>query len=146
MAGGDALNKPDQHEFTAQMNLLVRDCLMIAARSPDARDLVHTLNDIVALVQANPEYVEPATKVFLKLLEERPGELILGVPGTIEILEFSMHHLRWPALQLALSQIVQSANDPRVSRAAERVLEAFESDWPGGDIYDVPPVGPGEHG
>ncbi|MFJ9317329.1 hypothetical protein ACIRN4_24295 [Pimelobacter simplex] len=141
MAGGDALNKPDQREFTAQMELLVRDCIVIAAGSPDARDLAPTLRDLVALVQANPEHAEVASSVFLDLLEERPGELILGVPGTIEILEFSMHRLRWPAMQSALSKLVQSANDPRVSRAAGRVLEAFDSDWAGGEIYDESPRG-----
>jgi len=144
MAGGDALNTPDRHEFTAQLSLLTQYGLAIAADSPDARDLVPTLNDIVSLVQANPEHAEPAVSVFLDLLEEHPGELVLGVPGTIEILEFSMHHLRWPAVRMALSQLVQSASDLRVRRAAERVLEAFESDWPGGEIYNESPRSAGD--
>lgn len=121
------------------MSSLVHDGLTIAAASPDARELAPTLNDIVALVQANPDHAEPAASVFLGLLEEQPGELILGVPGAIEILEFSMQRLRWTGVQSALSQLAQSARDARVSRAAERVLEAFDDDWSGGEIYDGQP-------
>ena len=58
MAGGLALNIPDRFEFTARMSFLVQDGLAIAAASPDARALTHTLNGIVALVQANPDHAE----------------------------------------------------------------------------------------
>lgn len=90
-------------------------------------------------MQANPDHAEAALGVFLSLMEEQPGELALGVPGVIEILEFSMHHLRWPGVYVVVSELAQSARDARVGRSAERVLEAFEDDWPGGEIYDAEP-------
>lgn len=137
MKGGKALNLDRSFEFRHRMDALVHEALTIADASPDARDLGPVLNALTSLVEDNPEQWEIAVNVFLGLLDGHPEERILGRAGSIEILEFSMHRLRLPSIRRALSELVQTASDWTVKRWAERVLEAYEDDWPGRDIYGL---------
>ena len=142
MEDGDPVNVRTDHEFLQTLNRLVEQAMAIADRSADARDVVNPLRRIVDLVEKSPEHRDVAAEVFLGLLDERPGELVLGVPGAIEVLEFSMHRLRWPDIADALIELHTSHPDLRVRESAERVLEAFEDPWPTGEIYGLAPEGP----
>jgi hypothetical protein len=56
-------------------------------------------------------------------------------PGAAEALEFTMHELRWPEIRRALEDHQANGVDFRTRNLAGQVLQAFEDDWPEGDIY-----------
>lgn len=56
-------------------------------------------------------------------------------PGAPEALEFTMHRLRWPEVRAALEDHRDHGADFRTRNLAAQVLEAFETEWPAGEIY-----------
>ncbi len=48
-----------------------------------------------------------------------------------------MRELRWPEIQEAMVALDSPTQDWRVQRAAQRVLEVYADEWPGGDIYET---------
>lgn len=56
-------------------------------------------------------------------------------PGSPEVLEFTMHELRWPEVRAALVTHSLHGSDFRTRNLAAQVLEAFDDDWPAGEIY-----------
>jgi hypothetical protein len=56
-------------------------------------------------------------------------------PGAPEALEFAMHKLRWAEVRSALEDHRAHGVDFRTRDLATQVLQAFEDDWPEGDIY-----------
>jgi hypothetical protein len=130
------MDASDGAQYAARLESCVQEVMAIADASFDARDLTPALERTVALVQANPNYADTATSVFLSLLDERRGGLILSTPGAVEVLEYAMHRLRWRTVHVEVAKLARSARDPRVSSAAERVLEAFADGWETGEIYE----------
>ncbi len=55
--------------------------------------------------------------------------------GATEALEFTMRELRWDSVKTALEGKIRSDADFRERDEARRVLEAYASNWPGGEIY-----------
>ena len=111
--------------------------LRVAEKSYDVRAIEPRLKDLVSLLGISPGRHEEFLSVLLSLLDPAPKELQLGQPGIVEILEYSMHRLRWPEVREAIQGIASTSVDWRVRRAAERVLEAYEDEWPGGEIYEA---------
>jgi hypothetical protein len=58
-------------------------------------------------------------------------------PGAVEALEFTMHELRWPEIQESLEDHRMGGADFRTRDLAAQVLQAFDDDWPEGDIYQT---------
>lgn len=56
-------------------------------------------------------------------------------PGAVEALEFTMHELRWPEIREALEDHRRSGADFRTRDLAAQALQAFDDEWPEGDIY-----------
>lgn len=56
-------------------------------------------------------------------------------PGAVEVLEFTMHEFRWPEIRNALEDHRVSGVDFRTRDLAAQVLQAFDDEWPEGDIY-----------
>ncbi len=48
-----------------------------------------------------------------------------------------MRELRWPEVREAMVALDSPAQDWRARRAAQRVLEVYADEWPGGEIYDT---------
>lgn len=94
------------------------------------------LTEMVALVREAPEHQSVAEEFFMSMLSADPGDIALRAPGVVEILEFTMHHLRMPAVRDALVALTSSDRDGRVVQAAGRVLESLQDDWPTGEIYE----------
>ena len=116
---------------------IIGDILRVAEESFDARSVTPKLEQLLALFESSPERHEEFSNKLLALLDPAPNELQLGQPGIVDVLEYCMHGLRWPEIREALQRIASTAADWRVSRAAKRVLEAYEDEWPAGEIYDV---------
>jgi hypothetical protein len=116
---------------------IVSDILRVAESSFDIRDIEPRLRALLSLLESSSARHEEFANALVALLAPVPNELPLGQPGIVEILEFCMRKLRWPEVREALQELKSCTTDWRVRRAAERVLEAYEDDWTGGDLYDT---------
>ena len=56
-------------------------------------------------------------------------------PGAVEILEYVLRDARWPELETLLQEVRNGAEDFRHRDLARQVLEVYDEDWPGGEIY-----------
>lgn len=137
LPGGGALSEMTVHELRDQLETLIGQALGVADSTPDVRAVEPLLVEIVDLLQAAPEHEEDAAQVLLSLLEPIGSQLPLGEMGVVEVLEFSMHRLRWGSVRAGVANLAASNSDPRVQRAAARILEAFEDDWAAGEVYDT---------
>lgn len=95
----------------------------------DVADLEPELIRLLALLrEAGPQ--SEAEAFMVDLVDEWPDG-----PVT-EALEFTMRELRWEGVHAALLRLVASdTTDSRIRDQARRVLEAFEGEWPSGEIY-----------
>ncbi len=122
-------------EIRHDVKILVSRILRDAELSDDVRDIEPTLQELLSALQDEHNDPQESVQALLGLLVRTPDGPPLHRPGIVEILEFCMRRLRWPEIHDALNELRTSARDWRVQRAAERVLEVYEEDWPGGDIY-----------
>ena len=88
----------------------------------------HLLVDLLDLLKSDRVDRVDAVSGLERLTTEWP-------PGAVEILEFTMHELRWPEIREALEDHRVRGADFRTRDQAARALQAFEDDWPEGDIY-----------
>lgn len=114
---------------------LVAEALRRAEATPDVRELEPDLAALLAVLTSPTVSRAAAVSELLGLLVPSHGEIQLGQPGVVEILEFTMRELRWPEVRAELRSIAERAADWRTIRAAERVLECYQEIWPGGEIY-----------
>jgi hypothetical protein len=56
--------------------------------------------------------------------------------GVVQILEFTMHTLRWEGVRRALENLQNTTTNWNEQRTAERILEAWEDDWGDAELYD----------
>jgi len=115
----------------------IADVLQAAGASFDVRAVEPHLTGLRDLIMGSEDRRDEFLHEILALLTPGPGELALGQPGVVEILEFCMREVRWPEVREAMLAIDVPASDWRVRRAAQRVLEVYRDEWPGGDIYDT---------
>ncbi|MEP7762542.1 hypothetical protein [Sanguibacter sp. 25GB23B1] len=108
-----------------------------AEASFDARAVEPPLLKLRSLLKSSSEPRWEFLDAIRALTTPGPGELPLARPGVVEILEFCMRELRWPEIREAMVAMDSPAHDWRVQRAAQRVLEVYDDEWPGGDIYDT---------
>lgn len=108
-----------------------------AGASFDARAVELPLLRLRGLLESSSEAHRESLDTVLALTTPGPGELPLARRGVVEILEFCMRELRWPEVREAMMAMDSSALDWRVRRAAQRVLEVYDEEWPGGEIYDT---------
>ncbi|MCC2317036.1 hypothetical protein [Cellulomonas chengniuliangii] len=94
--------------------------------------LVEVLEQIESHADDRECYVR---RLLALILEPAQGELILGEPGIVELLEFCMHELRWPEIRSALASLDVDGTDWRVRRSAQRVLDAHNDAWENAEIY-----------
>lgn len=119
---------------TSEVDALFAEVERAAEASFDSREIEPALKRVVLFAHSHPDSRPELVAAFLSQLEAKGEFLPLARPGAVDVLEFCMHDLRWPEVRGRVSALLQ-AKDLRVSRAAERVLEAFDDDWPTGDIY-----------
>ncbi|MDM8084566.1 hypothetical protein QUV83_07315 [Cellulomonas cellasea] len=103
---------------------------------PGTASIEPLLVEALERMKLDAEHREYYVDRLLKLiLEPSFGELVLGEPGIVELVEFCMHELRWPEIRLALTSLDVEGVDWRVRRSAQRVLMAYEDHWEGAEIY-----------
>ncbi|WP_211349434.1 hypothetical protein [Micromonospora pisi] len=86
------------------------------------------LRSLVAVVTGHPRHTADFEEEFISLLQS-------DNPGKTEILQYSMHLLRWPSVRAATENLLLVSDDPRAARTFERILEAFEPDWEDRDLF-----------
>lgn len=89
----------------------------------------HLLGELLRFLMSDQVDRSAAVTALSRLAEEWP-------PGSAEALEFTMHELRWPEVRAALEDHRSHGSDFRTRDLASQVLEAFEDDWPAGEIYE----------
>ena len=87
-----------------------------------------TLIDLLTLLESVTELRAQFVEILQTLVADWPW-------GAVEILEFTMHTLRWPEIRTALEASAVSDPDFRHRALAERALEAFDDEWEDGEIY-----------
>jgi hypothetical protein len=109
--------------------------LTTAEAESGVQPLEPDLAALTDLMRSSADVRPSLVQELLRLIDPRDAtDLPLYTPGVVEIFEFSMHDLRWPEVGAALEEL-KVHPDPRVQRQAERVLRAFDDDWPTGEIY-----------
>lgn len=88
----------------------------------------HALVDLLQLLQSDRLPHSIAVDVLLHQVRDWDW-------GAVEVLEFSMRSLRWPAVREALVAHVAHGDDFRTRDLAQQVLQVYEPEWPGGEIY-----------
>jgi hypothetical protein len=108
-----------------------------AEASFDTRAIEPPLLELRGLLEWSNDRRRESLDALLALTVPEPEGLQLARPGVVEILEFCMRELRWPEVREAMVAIDSTAHDWRVRRAAQRVLEVYDDEWPGGEIYNA---------
>jgi hypothetical protein len=55
--------------------------------------------------------------------------------GSLEVLVFCMHELRWPKIKQVIEEIVRNTKDIRKRDALWDIPEAYSDDWDGREYY-----------
>lgn len=119
-----------------QFDELTFEIIRTAASSPGSGPIESAMQELLNLMADRAESREYyATRLLDLIHDPAPGELILGQPGIVEMLEYTMHVLRWPEIQQSLLLLDSDGTDLRVRRSAQRVLDSYRDDWPNADIY-----------
>ena len=109
----------------------LRDRLAVIAMATESfvgvNLIEHLLVDLVAFLKSGRVARAAASDALIGLIEPWPG--------APEVLEFTMRELRWPEVKSALEAHVASESDFRTRDLASNVLQVYEDDWPGGEIY-----------
>ncbi|TBO56554.1 hypothetical protein EYS09_27370 [Streptomyces kasugaensis] len=108
---------------------IVHDVLDTAENSCGAEALEQDLERALALLQRNPG-LRPQFETELVSLLDSMRE------GVVELISFTMHELRWPAVAEAIASRI-SAPGGNVShlRLHEAMLDAFSDFWRDRDLY-----------
>ena len=83
---------------------------------------------LVDIVHRNPALIDLFEREFSSLLA-------LKNFGAVEILQYSMHILRWASIREAAKRAFRENEDLRRRRMYERILDAFEPDWEDRDMF-----------
>jgi hypothetical protein len=121
-------NRPNDKDFRVELGERLAVIALAADHFDGVDELQHLLEGLLDFLERNPSQLESAAETFAGLAESMPS-------GAVEILEFTMRELRWPAVKDALVRSVGESGDFRIRDQASRVLEVFEEDWSGGEIY-----------
>ena len=70
------------------------------------------------------------------LFERHIVALIGSTKIPFEPIEFCMHVLRWDNVRHRVSELKEEANDLRTKRVLEIILESFDDDWYGRQMYN----------
>ena len=109
----------------------LRDRLAVIALATEhfvgVDQIEHLLIDLVAFLKSGRVERVAASEALIGLIEPWPG--------APEVLEFAMRELRWLEVRDALEAHVGSDSDFRTRDMAASVLQVYEDDWPGGEIY-----------
>lgn len=98
-------------------------------RFPGTQSFEHLLVDLTDFLGSPRLPRDAALRVLAQWISTEPWPW-----GAEEALEFSMRRLQWPEMRSTLEQRLISASI-RVRQNLSRVLEVYESSWPGGEIY-----------
>jgi hypothetical protein len=119
----------------SEVDLAITRVLRAAEESFDSGAIEPSLTELLVLLREDGRRAE-FVDALLALLHPAVGELQLARPGIVDILEFCMRELRWEEIRDVMQALsTDAASDWRIRSAAERVLEAYEDEWPGGEIY-----------
>ncbi|MGW1062140.1 hypothetical protein [Micromonospora rubida] len=94
----------------------------------DYTEIEPALSSLVALVLDNPNLNDKFEREFEELL-------LLRNFGAAEILQFSMHILRWESVKRATRKALDECDDARRGRILEGVYESFDPDWEDRDLF-----------
>jgi hypothetical protein len=120
-------------DFNGQVSSLLttaRDTWGSAAIEPQ-------LVKLLAFMETHHDLRDFVVAKLVGLTERDDAYLRLARPGVVELLEFTMHRLRWQEIQDALRAIDQPGADLRERQSASRVLDAYSDEWSNADIYDT---------
>lgn len=90
-------------------------------------DFEDSFVEMLDYVKHHSELREQAEKLFMEALSMSPTPW--------ELMSFCMHELRWQAVRDRAEALRAEASDPRVERIFSLILEAFQSDWDGREMY-----------
>ena len=102
----------------------------VAESTLGVEELEPSLVDLLAYLQSDASDQSGAEELMQTLASEWPE-------GAVEALEFTMRSLKWEGVRSVLLAQRDGAEDFRHKDQARRVLEAYEPDWPGGEIYST---------
>ena len=109
----------------------LRDRLAVIAVATEhfvgVNQIEHLLVDLLAFLESGQVERAAAAAALIGLIEPWPG--------APEVLEFTMRDLQWPEVRDALEAHLASDSDFRTRDMAANVLQVYEDDWPGGEIY-----------
>ncbi|HEY9368057.1 hypothetical protein [Streptomyces sp.] len=108
---------------------IVRAVLDSADRSYGVEDLEPELERALALLNHHPELRGRFETELVALLDPIRE-------GVVELVSFTMHELRWSAVEDAIrSRIADPAGDVSDRRLHEAMLDAFSDSWRDRDLY-----------
>lgn len=108
---------------------VVADLLRSADRTCGVEDLEPHLERALALLRDHPD-LRPRFEAELVPLIDRMRE------GVVELVSFTMHELRWPAVREAIeSRAADPGRDVSRLRLYEAMLDAFSDSWRDRDLY-----------
>jgi hypothetical protein len=93
------------------------------------RDIEQHLIDLLRFLEFNMNWRADLEPVLIEIIDTSPD-------GVVQILEFTMHTLRWDGVQRALENLRDTTPSWNEKRSAERILEAWDDDWEDADLYD----------
>ncbi|WP_411140058.1 hypothetical protein [Streptomyces sp. x-80] len=108
---------------------IIQDVLDAAENSCGVEALERDLERALALLQRNPGLRPQFETELISLLDSMRE-------GVVELISFTMHDLRWPAVEAAIASRI-SAPGRNVShlRLHEAMLDAFSDSWRDRDLY-----------
>ena len=92
-------------------------------------DIEQQLIDLLRFLESNMNWRADLEPVLMEIVGTSPD-------GVVQILEFTMHTLRWDGVHRALENLRDTTPNWNEKRTAERILEAWEDDWEDADLYD----------
>jgi hypothetical protein len=133
----------DDGKFVRLLSEQVARIVWIAGRRPGTAAIEPELDALLAHVKNNPQHRAISEREMCRYagrLAEDPPD-----PGLVEMLQFCMATLRWPAVLAALDEI-RAAAEARYAGGQHRawqvmhdtgtVIEAFTDDWAGGEVFE----------
>jgi hypothetical protein len=83
---------------------------------------------ILSYVKANEEFKNEFIDSFIHIIQDPEG--------TLEVVMYSMRELKWKEVYDATLKEYTDSNDIRTKAVLEDVLDVFEDEWDGSDLYD----------
>jgi hypothetical protein len=127
----------ERRDAAAEMTRLIMRVQAIATDEPGTAAIEPTLIELVDLLQGEREHRDILVNKMLGFVQRGKSNeyRVLFGPGQREVVEYTMHLLRWPEVARCLETMRDSHPDVSTRRMASACLLAYEDNWDGRDLY-----------